>query len=139
MDQTFAVVHKVFKKKYDPYFKQSRKNHRQFEGVNIIQQVTQRQEQLYSHLQYYLEQLDITNNVEINKTSTSNQATVTLNKTLFQTIVEQNKNIDDCFTWWRPSELLHLQSTIKQLLLILTSRKERRTSAKLTRGCVYIN
>ena len=57
--------------------------------------MTQRQEQLYSHLQYYLEQLDITNNVEINKTSTDNQATVTLNKTLFQTIVEQNKNIDD--------------------------------------------
>ena len=97
MDQTFAVVHKVSKKKYDPYFKHSRKNHRQFEGVNIIQHVTQRQEQLDTELPDYLDQLASTTGEKINDMRTPNQATVKLNETLPQTIVAQNKKIDKLF------------------------------------------
>ena len=60
-NQTFAVVQTFLKNKYDSYVKHSRKNHEQFEGTNIIKQVTQWQEHLDAYLQDYLEQLASTN------------------------------------------------------------------------------
>ena len=91
VDQIFSIVQKLFNENYDLYAKHSRKNNGQFEGANVIQQVAQQQEQLYVDLQYYLEKLAITNFEEINDIITDNQATVTLNGTLLQTIAAQNK------------------------------------------------
>ena len=56
-DQSFAVLHTFFKKKYYSYVKKSKKKHGQFEGKNFIQQETQLQAQLDEDMQYYLEQL----------------------------------------------------------------------------------
>ena len=74
-----------------------KKKHGKFEGANVIQHVTQRQEQLYSDLQDYIEQLASKNSEDINDMRTSNKSTVTLNETLLQIIAAQNKKINKLF------------------------------------------
>ena len=48
-------------------------------------------------MQDYLEQLSSTNGKDINGMHTADQATVTLNETLIQTVSAQNKNIKNLF------------------------------------------
>ena len=96
-NQKFTLVQKLFKNKYDSCIKHSKKKHGKFEGANVIQHVTQRQEQLDADLQDYIEKLASKNSEDINDMRTSNKSTVTLNETLLQTIAAQNKKISKLF------------------------------------------